>query len=273
MRVRAARPEDYEAFTALFPELAVDDPTPSRAKWLGDLVPTTLIAEDEAGAVAGYLFYQLLSDTGYIRHVVASPQRRRRGVGALLVQTARERFEAAGAARWCLNVKPENAPAIALYRRAGMEKVHDSTALSAPWASADALPASSLAAHVAAPDEDPAVEAAFGLPRGMIADFRARAGRVILAVSEGGEPRGVAVYDAGFNGSFPFAARSPAVARALLEAMRARAGSDAVASGAVHLVVEADPALTEALVGAGARVKMAFCHYAGDLRGRASSST
>ena len=27
MRVRAARPEDYEAFTALFPELAVDDPT------------------------------------------------------------------------------------------------------------------------------------------------------------------------------------------------------------------------------------------------------
>lgn len=270
MRVRPARPEDYEAFTGLFPELAVDDPTPSREKWLGDLVPTTLIAEGEGGEVLGYLFYQLLSDTGYVRHVVASPRHRRAGVGAQLMDAARARFEGAGAARWCLNVKPENAPAIALYRRVGMDKAHDSVALDAAWSVAAALPPSALEAHVTVADEDAALEAAFGLPRGLVADFRARAGRVVLAVSDASGPLGLAVYDTGFNGAFPFAARSPEVARALLHAMRARAVSEAPE---VHLVVEANPALAAALVRAGARVKMAFCHYAGSLRGRASSST
>jgi len=271
VRVRPARPDDYEEFTGLFPELAVDDPTPSREKWLGDLVPTTLIAEGDDGAVLGYLFYQLLSDTGYVRHVVASPRHRRAGVGARLMGAARERFEAAAASRWCLNVKPENAPAIALYRRVGMEKAYDSSALVVPWSAIDALPPGGDVAHVADAGEDAAIEAGLGLPRGMLADFRARAGRVILAAPSDGSPAlGLAIYDTGFNGAFPFAARSPEVARALLAAMRERAVSEAPE---VHLVVEANPELAGALVRAGGRVKMAFCHYAGSLRGRASSST
>ncbi len=105
---------------------------------------------------------------------------------------------------------------------------------------------------------------------GLCADFRARAGRVLLLAHDGGRVAGLSIYDTGFDGALPFAARSTGVARALFEAMLPHRTSGA---SEVQLVVEGDARLTEALVAAGARVKLAFCHYAGELRSQASSST
>jgi len=270
MRVRPATAGDYPAFSRLFPELAVGDPTPDEVKWRGDLVPTTLVAEEE-GEVVGYLFYQALSDTGYIRHVVASPARRRAGVGRALVEEARRRFVAAGARRWCLNVKPENTAAIGLYESVGMSFQHASTALFWPWVAGAALPQSpSVVARRAEPSDDAEVERELALAPGLCADFRARAGRVLFVAHDAGRVAGLAIYDTHFDGALPFAAREPAVARALFEVMLPHRTSGA---SEVQLVVENDARLTSALVDRGARVKLAFCHYAGDLRFPVSSST
>lgn len=42
-QIRPATPDDYRAYTVLFGELGVDDPTPSAERFATDLVPRTLI--------------------------------------------------------------------------------------------------------------------------------------------------------------------------------------------------------------------------------------
>jgi ribosomal protein S18 acetylase RimI-like enzyme len=138
LRVRPARPQDYAHFARLMPELATGDRVKEETTFLRELLPTTLIAEPgENGRVVGYAYYQVMKDVTYVRHIVTSPDARRGGVGRALMAAVAERARAASCAAWCLNVKPENAAAIALYEGFGMKRVHGARALRLDWSVVD----------------------------------------------------------------------------------------------------------------------------------------
>lgn len=82
-----------------------------------------LIAEDENGAVAGYLSMSWVLDEGYINNVATAPEYRRMGVGDRLMGELRRRAEAISLGFLTLEVRVSNAPAIALYRKHGYRPV------------------------------------------------------------------------------------------------------------------------------------------------------
>jgi ribosomal-protein-alanine N-acetyltransferase len=75
-----------------------------------------LAAEDEQGLV-GYLVCARYDDVWHLMNVAVHPDRRRRGVATELIERL---FEKAGeGARFTLEVRVSNGPAIAMYRRFG----------------------------------------------------------------------------------------------------------------------------------------------------------
>ncbi|MCU0699217.1 MAG: GNAT family N-acetyltransferase [Myxococcaceae bacterium] len=260
--IRPARDDDYHAFTTLFPELRVDDPVPTREKWVAELVPSTLVVEAE-GAVVAYAWYQAFSTEGIVRHVVVSPAAQGRGVGrALLLEVARA-LRAKGLGRWALNVKPDNAPALSLYRKLGFVEAFRSVALRFEWTLVDGLPRpEALEPFEPVAADDALVEVEQRLPRGSLALHRAIAGRVLRGVRREGRVVGAAVFVSSFPGAYPFRADDLAVARSLLEALRPVASSPVM-----NVVVEGQPALAEGLVALGAAVRLDILHLEGPLPG------
>jgi GNAT superfamily N-acetyltransferase len=256
--IRPARVDDYADFTRLFAELAVPDPIPSADAWRDQLAPRTLVAERD-GAVVGYCYFELLADSAYIRHVAVDPGRRRGGIGLALLDAVAARAREAGCSRWGLNVKPDNLPAIGLYRRIGMAPRHESTAMRIAWADVVRLPGLSA---VAAIDEtlDAAAEHRFGLPRGQLASARPR--RVILVLCDGDAIVGLAAFDPSFPGAFPFRLAALDYARPLLDAMRPHARPT---DERVGFVIEDGRALVEGMQQAGAMIVLEIVHFEGPL--------
>ncbi|MDX2012352.1 MAG: GNAT family N-acetyltransferase [Myxococcaceae bacterium] len=260
--IRPARVDDHPAFSTLFPELRVDDPVPSREKWAAELVPTTLVVE-EAGEVVAYAWYQAFTDEGIVRNVVVSPRVQGRGVGRALMLEVAGALRARGLARWALNVKPDNAPALALYRRLGFVETYRSVSLRFEWPLVDTLPR--LVTHAAfelVAADDSRAEVDQRLPRGSLAMHRGIAGRVLRGVRGQGRIVGAAVFVPSFPGAYPFRADDLAVARALLEGLRPVASSPVM-----NVVVEGQAALAEGLVAHGAVVRLEILHLEGAVPG------
>jgi GNAT superfamily N-acetyltransferase len=263
MEVRGAKPDDYDAYARLMPELGVDDPLPTREKFAAEMCARALVAAHD-GAIVGYALFEVLADVGYVRNVVSDPARRRQGIGAALMEAMRQRFVAAGARSWCLNVKPDNAAAIALYRRFGFEPAYLTYAMRMPR-SAPAIAAAGdldIALTPIAPEEDAEVEAATGLLPGQLASSRARKGRLLLQLRRRDAIAGVAVFDPAFPGAFPFRVAEPELGPPLLEALRALAPAG---SAYVQVVVEDDDALRDVLSTVGAQVHLEILHMRGPL--------
>lgn len=268
VRLVACTEHDYPLFAELFPHLETGDEAPSRERFVADLLAESRVlvttGSDGQDEPAGYLYSQVLDGVGYVRQIVLRPAHRGRGLARATLQVLAGELRAAGCTRWCLNVRPDNRPAVALYTALGMRREYGSVALRLAWSAAAALPppAAPHASEVLEPRHDAAIEAAFDLLPGQLAPARA-AGRVLCAVRDaGGEAVAVAIFDPHFPGAFPFRARRPELAQPLLAAMRphARPGDPEV-----HLVIEGDDALAEHLLRAGAIVKMRFDHYGGEL--------
>ena len=259
LAVRAAFPEDYAAFASLFPELLVDDPVPSAAVWASALCPSTLLAT-RAGIVLGYCYFQEYADTGYVRNVVVAEAARKSGVGRALMRATFERLRAHGKRSWRLNVRSNNAPALALYRSMGMSVKYVTQMLRVPWSALAALPAGSAQVRESDPERDAALESRFGLVSGQLADARALGNLTLEATAES-EPVGVAVFNPRYPGAFPFRARELAVANALLTAMR----SSIPESDFVNLVLEDAASLAAALRARGASSKDEFLHLEAPL--------
>ena len=184
--VRSARPSDYAAFVRLFPELEVDDPPMAEATFVQSLMPDTLVAEAPEGAIVGYVYFQIMKDLAYVRHIVTAPAARRTGVGRGLLAAAAERVRAAGCVSWCLNVKPLNTGAIALYETFGLARAHTSQALEIDWAivgAGDRVHDARVTARTIEPGDDARVESAMRLLDGQLANARA-GGRVLVAIHE-----------------------------------------------------------------------------------------
>ena len=82
-----------------------------------------LVAEDEKGKVLGYAGLLVMMDEGYITNVAVFPEYRRHGVAAKIIQVYMNFAKANDLAFLTLEVRPSNAPAIALYQRFGFEEV------------------------------------------------------------------------------------------------------------------------------------------------------
>lgn len=265
-RVRRATAEDYAVFRELFRELAVDDPVPTAERFARELAPRILCYE-RGGEVIGYVSYYTLASVGYVSNLVVAPAARGARIGEALLDAAARELRTLGATeRWHLNVKADNAAAIRLYERVGMQQAYGTTALRLSWASAERLPVDDVAtAAPIAPDDDAEIERAFGLLAGRLQFNRSRAGRVLIQLRDAQRaPLGVACFDPAFPGAFPFAVVRPALAGSLLRAIRPHARPD---DPAVDVVIERDAALADALIAAGAELRQRLLHYAGPLPG------
>src|SRR5260221_1955318 len=120
MRVRAATDADYTAFTTFWAGLDLEPPPPPRERWCEHLRPSTIFLEDDHGTLAAYALLFPLGERGDVRQIVVGPSFRRRGVGRELMATVAARLRAAGCTNWRLEVRADNAPALALYRSVGM---------------------------------------------------------------------------------------------------------------------------------------------------------
>ena len=259
--IRPATVDDYDGYARLFPHLGVDDPLPSRARFADELVDRVLVATLD-GTVVGYALVEVLADTGYVRNVVTDPAHRRRGIGRALMEAMRARFVAAGATTWCLNVKPDNTAAIALYRDCGLLPAYRSVALRIPSGAPLPAPPPDLELAPVTPDDDAVVEAAFGLLRGQLASARARPSRRVLLLRRAGEILGVGVFSSSIPGAFPFRVVDPALGSGFAALLRRLAPAGAPY---LQLGVEDDEALAAALLAAGAYVQLEILHLRGPL--------
>jgi len=260
--IRAARDDDYAAFTRLFPELRVDDPTPAHETWRDKMLATTLVAERD-GDVIGYAYYDLFADEGHLRHLSIAPAHHGQRIGQRLMERVAERMRAHGLTRWALNVKPENTSAIRLYERMGMRPSYTSQALRFGWDLVERLPsAPALRARPIDPARDAEIEAATKLSAGQLALGRRGRDNILYEVRDGSSVVGAAVFAPAFPGAFPFRASSPAAARALLDALRPFARPE---PPYMQVVVEGQPELASALRAAGALLRLDIVHYKGAL--------
>lgn len=256
--IRRADASDHGAFCALFPELGVDDPTPSPERFAAEIAPRMLLAERPAGRVVGYALYDVLEGLAYVRHLVTGHETRRSGIGRALLRAVADDAVARGATRWVLNVKPDNVAAIALYASLGFRPTYRVHAVHLAWQ--DALTAARAApADVEisplGPGADGEVEAAMTLLPGHLGATRALGGRTMLVARDraSGAIAGVSVYDPGFPSTYPFKASSPAVAFALLAATRPHAPAD---HDGVHMKLDDLEAVKDAVLAAGGRLRL-----------------
>lgn len=276
MTVRPARRTDYPAFVALFPELRVDEAVPDEQAWWSSQGPQTLVITDITDAaddaddaqVIAYVYFQVLADTGYIRHVVVHPDHRGRGLGRSLLAAVAEHLRRAGCSAWCLNVKPDNTPALSLYHSVGMRTAYQSAAVRFPWDLVDRLDPSDMSLRTCRidPAEDAALEQLLKLPHGQLANLRSSPARIDLRLDDPANPHdlglGLASFNRDFPGAFPFRVARPSLARPLLTGLRAHARPDL---DPMQVVLEGDEPLAQQLVAAGARVHMSFLHLRGPL--------
>jgi GNAT superfamily N-acetyltransferase len=260
IEIRAATAGDYDAYAAMFSELGIDDPVPSRTRFAEELTSRILVAVD--GDVVGYALFEVLADVGYVRNLVSARTRRRSGIGLALMTAMRERFTAAGATTWCLNVKPGNVPAVALYERCGLRLIYRSQGVRMPREVVLPPPPPDVVLVPVPPETDAIVEPAFGLLRGQLASARSKIGRQVLQLSRGDEVLAVAVFAASFPGAFPCRVSDARHAAALAAHLRAAAPPDAPW---VQLGVEGDDGFCAELVRLGGTVHVEIVHMRGAL--------
>jgi GNAT superfamily N-acetyltransferase len=247
-------------FTRLFSELAIDDPLPTKAYFADQMAPWVVVAEHE-GEPAAYAYLQTYGETAHVVQVVVDPRARGRGVGRALMAAVRERAVREGCTRWYLNVKRGNDSAIALYKNMGLKLEHESIALRLPFARIGEIEgAKGITTFVPNEEEDEAISAALGVPKERIRRLRAKPGHVLLCLREGDKPVAFAAFDVPFPRAYPFRTQTAAFARPLLDALRNHARTDYV-----HLCVEGDPDLAQALVAIGARVTVELVQMSANL--------
>lgn len=268
MQIRPAALGDYEAFASLFGELGIDDPVPPREAFADDLQRRMIVAL-EGAEVVGYASFERLKDVGYVRNIVTAPSRRGRGIGRALMEHLRSSFVEAGAQSWCLNVKPENGPAVALYRRCGLEIVYDAYALRVARNFPLRTGGTELEVSAIRPEHEAEHEARFGLAAGELASARGKTSRELLLFSQGADPVGLAVFKPRF-GAFPFRVREPRLGPVMLEQVRRRCAPDL---DFVVVVAEDDEGLRDALLAHGARITMSYVHMRGLLADQMPKNT
>ena len=125
LRARTARRDDYEAFLRFWVHLGMEQAPISIDWWDQHYRHHTQFLEAENGDVVAYALTIPLGTRGDVRQIAIEPAWRGRGVGKQLMAVVATKLRDAGCRDWHLEVKADNAPAIALYRSVGMRVVHE----------------------------------------------------------------------------------------------------------------------------------------------------
>ncbi len=258
MEIRAARPDDYDAFTRFWHQLDLDQTVPPRERWVQLMCPHTMFLV-EGDSLAAYNLAFAFGARGDVRQVVVDHAFRGRGVGKQLMAAAAAKLRAAGCTEWRLEVRSNNAPAIALYRSVGMRPLHTIEVLELDRDTCDRFAASRSSRHVVEPvttDDDAALERALDLGPGQIARWRSvRAGSPLVRVAMTALTQVWREFSPSQGLLFPFRAPDVDVAAHLV----------AAALPGPYEVCVIDPAITAALVAAGAHIKERQVEYGGHL--------
>lgn len=263
MQIRRARAEDYDEYVNLFVLLETGDPPPGRDTYDAEVRSSSLVA-CRGHSVAGWIYYQCLEASGYVRHLMVAPWARRQGIARELMKRAGQALRAAGIGRWELNVKPTNRAALELYGSLGMVETYRSAAVRLTWPVIEDLPESRRKIRVGEVDRACAarLEELWDLPSGLLERSWKAGVRMLAASGESLASEGLALFAPSFPGAFPFRARDVSAMRSLLEAMRPLRDDS---FGYVQIVCESAPELVDALVRAGAAVHLEIIHLEGAI--------
>jgi ribosomal-protein-alanine N-acetyltransferase len=98
----------------------------SETAWADELAASdrhVLARLDRDARVMGVATFSCVADMADLHRVIVRPEARGHGVGASLVRAGLEWAAAVGARRMLLEVRPDNEPAVALYRSLGFVPV------------------------------------------------------------------------------------------------------------------------------------------------------
>lgn len=126
--VREMRSDDIDALVRLDAQLFADDAWPATT-WWEELAQRprreyVVLAETDDDAVLAYGGVDHGGETADVMTIGVAPSAQGRGLGARLLADLEERAAARGANGVLLEVRADNAAALALYQRAGWRQVH-----------------------------------------------------------------------------------------------------------------------------------------------------
>jgi len=123
MATRRARPEDAKPIEALETHAFASDRLSARSlrDYLTSPSATVLVAEDGAGNIIGYAIvrYRRATSVARLYSIAVAEGARGQGIGERLLAAAEEEARKRGHLSMRLEVRADNAPAIALYHRLG----------------------------------------------------------------------------------------------------------------------------------------------------------
>lgn len=266
--LRPGRREDHAAFVRMFAALGVEDAPPSLETWERELVSKSWFVDGPEGPLA-YAVVDVMGggDIGFVVQLVVDAPARGKGLGRHVMRALAERFRARGCSQWRLNVKPDNAPALALYTSLGMRPARESVTLRVTREQVETLPRAMESLEVVPVTEadHAALTEAFQLMPGKLAWFASFPSHRLWRLKRPGEthalaPLGFMDVRAGGEILYPLFAKGPGAARVLLEE-----GFRQVGVERLRVVLTDDRPLLERLRAAGATVVLETLELRGPL--------
>ena len=121
--LRRMRWWDIDPVTALEHAL-FDDPWSAEMFWdeLAQTTTRTYVVATDGDEIAGYAGLAAMPDEAYVQTIAVAPAHQRKGLGATLLTMLLDDAKQRGLPRVGLEVRTDNAPAIALYERFGFQR-------------------------------------------------------------------------------------------------------------------------------------------------------
>lgn len=221
LRARDATPDDHAVACEFWAAFGGDQQPPDAADWNARFRANTMFLVNEAGEILGYAVCMPYGARGDIRHIMVAPAWRGRGIGREVMEAVRERLRAAGCTNWRLEVRDDNAPGVALYRRCGMSVLHTLVTLRMTRAMAEPLASTcsnSLSVREIDPVDDARLETRFDLGAGQLARCRTVASSKLWRIDDDALAHFRSQLAPGLSLFFPFRAATPDHAAHLMAA-------------------------------------------------------
>jgi ribosomal-protein-alanine N-acetyltransferase len=126
MIISHARPDDLPGIVELEKVGFEAGEQWSETAWADELAAPdryVLARLDREARIIGVATFSCVGEMADLNRVIVRPEARGQGIGASLLRAGLEWASAVGARRMLLEVRPDNEPAVALYRRLGFDAI------------------------------------------------------------------------------------------------------------------------------------------------------